>query len=190
MVEIDSFTSKFKHLLGNGYKATLTLEAIDGEAFVTLKAGLGSKCSLPLAPSQNCQTQNYGNYHSLKQRSHSYYRRQKRRKLSNKNMCAEKAPLVAVDKTYEEYDADKLEKVSTTGKVDSEEISDTEANSVVYSETDVYTYLYLNNEKKSIEKDAGFNGGTVHLRSEHDFDELYDDSVNNILEDFAYFNKN
>ena len=41
-----------------------------------------------------------------------------------------------------------------------------------------------------IETDAGFNGGTAHLRGEHDIDEFYNDSVNNILEDFADFNEN
>ena len=35
MVEIDSFMSKFKHLLNNGFKATMTFEADNGEAFVT-----------------------------------------------------------------------------------------------------------------------------------------------------------
>ena len=38
--EIDSFTSKFKSLLVNGFKATLTFEAENGEASITLKAGL------------------------------------------------------------------------------------------------------------------------------------------------------
>ena len=46
--EIDSFTLKFKSLLANGFKATLTFEAVEGEAFATLKAALGAKC-LPMA---------------------------------------------------------------------------------------------------------------------------------------------
>ena len=36
-VEIDSFTTKFKLLLSNGYKATLTFESVEGEVFATLK---------------------------------------------------------------------------------------------------------------------------------------------------------
>ena len=40
------------------------------------------------------------------------------------------------------------------------------------------------------ETDAGFNSGTRRLRGEHDIDEFYNDSVNNILEDFADFNEN
>ena len=150
MIEIDSFTSKFKHLLGNGYKATLTFEAIDGEAFVTLKAGLRSDCPLRLAPSQNCETQNFC---SLKQRSPSYYRRQERRKLSNQNKCAAKAPVVAVNET-EEYDAVKSDEVSTAEQVATEGSSNLEANSADCFETDVYTYLYLNTVKKSVEKEA------------------------------------
>ena len=34
------------------------------------------------------------------------------------------------------------------------------------------------------ETDAGFNGGTRCLRDEHDIDEFYDQSKNDILEDF------
>ena len=39
--EVDSFVNKFKFLCSAGYKATLTIEASEGEAFVTLKTGLG-----------------------------------------------------------------------------------------------------------------------------------------------------
>ena len=55
--EIDSFTLKFKSLLGNGFKATLTFEAEDGEAFATLKAGLGS-ISLPRCDDKSIFCQN------------------------------------------------------------------------------------------------------------------------------------
>ena len=40
------------------------------------------------------------------------------------------------------------------------------------------------------EADAGFNGGTRRLLGEHDIDEFYNDSVNDILEDLADFNEN
>ena len=94
----------------------MTFELIDGEAFVTLKAGLGSDCSLRLAPSQSCETQNF---YSLKQRSPSYYRRQERRKLSNQNKCASKAPMVAVNET-EECDAGKAEVVCNAEQAETE----------------------------------------------------------------------
>ena len=39
--EIDSFFTKFKHLLHAGYHAILTLESNMGEAFICLKAWIG-----------------------------------------------------------------------------------------------------------------------------------------------------
>ena len=48
--EADSFVLKFKNLWHAGVKATLTFQSDNGEAFVTLKAGLGS---LPPPPSWN-----------------------------------------------------------------------------------------------------------------------------------------
>ena len=39
--EIDSFVIKFKHLWCAGNKATLKIEAVDGQASVILMAGLG-----------------------------------------------------------------------------------------------------------------------------------------------------
>jgi len=38
--ELDSFITKFKHLLHNGFEATLSIESKMGKAFVVLKAGL------------------------------------------------------------------------------------------------------------------------------------------------------
>ena len=48
----------------------------------------------------------------------------------------------------------------------------------------------VDQDHEIIETDAGFNGGTEHLLAEHDIDEFYDDSMNNILEDFQEFNEN
>ena len=79
IAEIDSFTSKFKALLANGFAATLTVEAIQGEAFITLKSGLGSQLWKPLAPSGSLdQVQT----HIKRPRSPAYYRRQEKRKLA------------------------------------------------------------------------------------------------------------
>ena len=39
--EVDSFVSKFKHLWHAGVKASLTIEAVNGQASVILSAGLG-----------------------------------------------------------------------------------------------------------------------------------------------------
>ena len=40
--EVDSFVTKFKHLCHAGFRATLTIEAADGEASVVLKSCLGA----------------------------------------------------------------------------------------------------------------------------------------------------
>ena len=79
--EIDSFTAKFKALMMKGVKAILTVEAIEGEALITLKAGLGLKCLLHV----------HENPQPLykKPRSPAYFRRQAKRKL--KRQCGLKA---------------------------------------------------------------------------------------------------
>ena len=38
--------------------------------------------------------------------------------------------------------------------------------------------------------DAGFHGGIRHLLNENDIDEFYDESRENIMEDFETFNEN
>ena len=107
MSEIDSFTSKFKALLANGFEATLTLETIDGEAYVTLKAGLGR----PTVASTLDPTQNL-----LKRpRSPAYYRRQERRRLDRRQaMKAEAADVEVAPSTIitkNSIDATKMEEV-------------------------------------------------------------------------------
>ena len=44
--EIDSFVSKFKHLMHVGYKASLKIDAQDGQANVILQANVGNVASL------------------------------------------------------------------------------------------------------------------------------------------------
>ena len=41
IVELDSFVTKFKHLLSTGFNVTLTLEAVNGKATVCLRSELG-----------------------------------------------------------------------------------------------------------------------------------------------------
>ena len=73
--EIESFVGKFKHLCHAGFKATLNIEADHGEAFVTLRAGLGS-IPPPFYPSRHPRQtpQAY--------RGPAYQRRQERRKAA------------------------------------------------------------------------------------------------------------
>ena len=76
--ELDSFLSKFKHLQFAGIEATLTIESKNGEAFVTLKAGLGY-----LQPPHGFPPPR--GYYDRQHRVHrgpAYFRRQERRKAA------------------------------------------------------------------------------------------------------------
>ena len=76
--EMESFLCKFKNLQYAGFKATLTFEAENGEAFVTLKAGLGC-----LPPPQYAHPGYHGHGHVPQvYRAPAYYRRQERRKAA------------------------------------------------------------------------------------------------------------
>ena len=65
--EVDSFVAKFKNLWYAGIKASLKIEAENGEASVVLSAGLGPP------PSQGQR---------IRQRGPAYSRRQERRKAA------------------------------------------------------------------------------------------------------------
>ena len=76
--ELDSFLSKFKHLQFAGIEATLTIESKNGEAFVTLKAGLGHLQALVGFPPPH-------GYYDRPHRVHrgpAYCRRQERMKAA------------------------------------------------------------------------------------------------------------
>ena len=83
MKEIDSFVYKFKQLLSNGFKASLSLEADRCDAILTLKAGIG----LLSGYDHGCGSR------TPRKRNGSYLRRQERRKHArqNNNVRAEKA---------------------------------------------------------------------------------------------------
>ena len=104
-IEIDSFVMKFKFLLSNGFKASLNVEAQDGEAYITLKAGLGRIQHL----SKSAPSFSYAD--CVKQRSPSYYRRQDRRRQSRQNMTG---GVVAECQDMSEIDVDKGVKNSAT----------------------------------------------------------------------------
>ena len=87
--EIDSFVLKFKNLLVNGVKASLMLEADNGEAFVTLKAGVGLCTPMDCFPPNIGPKYFYPNYNH---RSPSYRRRQERRR-SNRQSNEQADPL-------------------------------------------------------------------------------------------------
>ena len=101
LIEIDSFTSKFKALLANGFQATLTLEAVEGEAFVTLRAGLGKKVWPTVAgtpvPKQDL---------IKRPRSPSYYRRQEKRKLDRQQIIMAEAEVADAEVAAAKNSAD------------------------------------------------------------------------------------
>ena len=72
ITEIDSFSSKFKALVANGLKATLTLEADGSEVFATLKAGIGSNLFTAVQAAALREPQSF----MKRSRSPAYYRRQ------------------------------------------------------------------------------------------------------------------
>ena len=87
--EIDSFYVKFKALFVAGFKATLTIEAEEGEAFITLKAGVGkitNKFNATRNQSRPCS-----------RRSPSYFRRQIKRREHFSQSSNDKSAETAVD---------------------------------------------------------------------------------------------
>ena len=161
--ELDSFLCKFKNLQYAGFKALLTLEAENGEAFVTLKASIGclpppQEYIPPLYPG-------YGQRVPPVHRSPAYHRRQERRKA---------ARLAAEDeKTQTEQVCDEV----------TEEI--TEVSEVAEKATDV-------NADKSPEKfgcdicdfqSTWENGLKVHMSRKHSKIEQLDGNADYDLED-------
>ena len=84
--KIDSFVSKFKHLLHAGLVASLKIDAQAGEANVVLQANLGNVLSVSSLPN-TCPSRNLGT--SFGVRSPSYQRRQDRhhRALNKCDKC-------------------------------------------------------------------------------------------------------
>ena len=106
--EIDSFVEKFKHLWHAGIKASLNVESFDGEACVTLQAGLGN---IP-PPYQ------FSSYPPRPPRVPAYERRQERRK------AARQAP-TAVRESLPEASGDNNASNTTDQVVNDDEESDT-----------------------------------------------------------------
>ena len=106
--EIDSFVEKFKHLWHAGIKASLNVESFDGEACVTLQAGLGN---IP-PPYQ------FPSYHPRPPRGPAYERRQEKRK------AARQAP-AAVRESLPEASNDNNANNTTDQVVNDDEESDT-----------------------------------------------------------------
>jgi hypothetical protein len=87
--EVESFVTKFKHLWHAGIKVSLTIEAVDGQASVTLTAGLGN-LPPPLHP-HGPHGQPFRHH-----RGPAYQRRQERRKAAGKAAGQLSSPSVHV----------------------------------------------------------------------------------------------
>ena len=112
LTEIDSFVHKYKQLLSNGFKASLYLEADQGDVHVTFKASLGL-----LSVQEKLLNGNASD--SPRNRNLSYIRRQERRRQlrQNINARAEKAPS-ATDSEHSVNDVLKSGNIcANTGKV-------------------------------------------------------------------------
>ena len=88
--EVDSFVTKFKHLWHAGFKATLTVEAVGGEASVVLTAGLG-----PIPPPLHVP-RHHAQHSRWPYRGPSYQRRQETRQAAREE-AAEQVPSPTVE---------------------------------------------------------------------------------------------
>ena len=119
--EVDSFVAKFKHLWYAGIKATLKIEAVDGEASVVLTAGLGPHLPLPhgLGP------HGYGQH--VRQRGPAYRRRQERRKAAREDAGNVHSPTAEVSGSISAAKAVDMP-VDVAGKAETSDVIEEEVN--------------------------------------------------------------
>ena len=122
-VELESFVTKFEHMLAAGFNATLTLEAVNGKALVCLRSELGVYQPPP--------PYDYRHRQPPLHRGPAYWRRQERRKAAAAaKVAAEEAAKATVPVT------DKVNCVPPTEEV-SEQNDDTEEDvQVVANDTE------------------------------------------------------
>ena len=158
--EVDSFVTKFKHLCHTGFRATLTIEAENGEASVVLKSGLG-----PIQPL------NVLRHHGQpsRRRGPAYERRQERRQ-------AAKAAGQVLPTTVEVRDAPASK--DATPEADADDVS--EHSEDVIADQAVAEETVANDSEKSTEKaESDFtcllcdfrsnweNGLQIHMARKH-----------------------
>ena len=165
--EIDSFVEKFKHLWHAGIKASLNVESFDGEACVTLQAGLGN---IP-PPYQ------FPSYPPRPPRGPAYERRQEKRK------AARQAP-AAVRESLPEASGPQSENIKSTVEADgASKISDNTTADQAARSTAVM------NENDAVKADDNFycqlcdfkskweNGLNIHMKRKHSIIEQIDGNV-------------
>ena len=169
---MESFVNKFKNLQYAGYKATLTLEAENGEAIITLKACLGG---LPPPPPAY---QGHGHVPPVR-RPPSYFRRQKRRQkaaevAAEENIRAEKAHEEVCDDVIKEVTSVSEEAEEAFGYEDAKNVNKEESSDDIVAEEAIGIVV-----AKGFTKTANFecpicdfssnfeNGLKVHLARKH-----------------------
>ena len=153
--EIDSFVLKFKYLCHAGYKASLSLESDNGEAFVSLKAGLG--CLPPPLLLPPARGHDHDQRLPSRHRGPAYTRRQERRRAATKLQ-------VEADKALNESS-------------ESEHVANGEYNEI--TEEVIGTEIMENTNKDADQADENFeciicdfkskwqNGLNVHMSRKH-----------------------
>ena len=185
ITEIDSFSSKFKALVANGLKATLTLEADGSEVFATLKAGIGSNLLTAVQAAAMRET------HSFMKRSRSpaYYRRQEKRKLERlQGIKAEQAKTVVThtikNAVLENADGDlhEAEKAKDCGNTIEETGKSNDFRSNLKSlKCDIFTFGYWSENQastsdavKQIEKSLIKSFNDTKIDAKDQLFEIYD----------------
>ena len=116
VIELDRLYFHFKSLLFSGFKASLAIEADNGNASVTLTAGLG--------PVNNCEVVKK----KKKQRSPSYLKRlEKRKNARNKLLVADTEDEVTAEKVATSEMEDAAAEVQETETVSDESTVENEA---------------------------------------------------------------
>ena len=166
IVELDSFVTKFRHLLSAGFNATLTLEAVNGKATVCLRSELG--VSVPPPP---CD---YRHRQPPLQRGPAYWRRQERRK-------AAAAAKVAVEEAVKAT-------VLVTDKVDSVPLAE-EVREQNDKKEDVQVVVNETEKEEKTTEEVGYscelcnftsnwkNGLSIHLSRKHSKIEEIDGNI-------------
>ena len=166
--EMESFVFKFKNLQYAGYKATLTLEAENGEAIVTLKACLGG---LPPPPPAY---QGHGHVH-LVHRPPAYFRRQERRQKAAEAAAEEN---IQAEKAHKEVCDDVIKEVNSVAIVAEEAIAIADAKDLVKANFECPICDFYSNFK---------NGLKVHLARKHSKIEQLDGHHDEVDEDDDFY---
>ena len=171
--EIDSFVLKFRNLCHAGFKASLTLEAENGKAVVSLKAGLGHLPVPFILPPPHGQRHHFPNSH----RGPAYQRRQERRKAAAKQQHeAEKAhtSIESLSDTNDETpedDDEVVEKATVVEEMNTNKDAEKATETKIVEEEDINKEADQANENTECIicgfKSKWHNGLKIHMSKMH-----------------------